>query len=161
MGLCGEKWVIVGDPGEPTVFLGEFEHSLDDRGRIAIPAKFRASLNSGLVITHGIDRCLLIWPMPEWQAVAQRFTQLPLMHADARRMHRLLFSGAVDIIPDRMGRIVMPSPLRAYAEIQDSAVIVGLLNRLEIWSPSNWQKERAAAEENSSQLAEHLFSLGM
>lgn len=155
MGRRGRLW------GKLIVFLGEFEHSLDDRGRIAIPAKFRPSLNAGLVMTHGIDRCLLIWPMPEWQAVAERFTQLPLMHADARRMHRLLFSGATDTIPDRLGRIVVPSALRAYAEIRDAAVIVGLLNRLEVWSPTHWHQERAAAEENSSQLAEHLFSLGM
>lgn len=143
------------------MFLGEFEHALDDRGRLAIPAKFRGGLNGGLVITHGIDRCLVIWPMPEWQNVAQRFTDLPLMHADARRMHRLLFSGATDTAPDRLGRILIPSPLRTYAGIRESAVIVGLLNRLEVWSPANWEQERAAAEENSPQLAEHLFSLGM
>ena len=143
------------------MFLGEFEHTLDDRGRIAVPAKWRADLGQGLVVTRGIDRCLFLWPMDEWQGIAHKLTQLSLMQNEARRIHRLLFSGATDTTPDRLGRILLPGFLRDYAELRDSVVIVGLLNRAEIWSRANWQTERSQAEEQSAQLAEHLFNLGV
>lgn len=143
------------------MFLGEFEHALDDRGRIAIPAKFRAELTGGLVVTRGLDRCLFIWPMDGWRQIAQKLSQLSLMDADSRRIHRLLFSGATDTLPDRLGRILVPSFLRDYAELRDAVVVVGVLNRIEIWSRTNWQAERSLAEANSAQLAEHLFRLGI
>lgn len=142
------------------MFLGEFEYALDDKGRIAIPAKFRAGLTDGLVVTRGLDRCLFVWPMEEWRAIAQKLTRLSLLQLDARRIHRLLFSGATDTAPDRLGRILLPSYLRDYAELQDAAVFVGLLNRIEIWSRANWQAERTHAEQESIQLAEHLLAAG-
>lgn len=147
--------------GAPLLFLGEFEHSVDERGRIAIPAKFRAGLSDGMVVTRGIDRCLVIWPMDEWRAISEKLRQLPLMHADARRLQRLLLSGATDTVPDRLGRILIPSFLRQYAELEDVAVVVGVLDRVEIWSRAHWDEERSSAEEESSRLAEHLFSLGV
>lgn len=143
------------------MFLGEFEHALDERGRIAIPAKFRSALSGSLVVTRGLDRCLFLWPMEEWRPIAQKLSQLSLMDAQARRIHRLLFSGATDTVPDRLGRILLPSFLREYAELRDGVVVVGLLNRMEIWSKTNWLTERSLAEQNSAQLAEHLFSLGI
>lgn len=143
------------------MLLGEFEHALDDRGRLSIPARFRPELEGGLVVTRGLDRCLFVWPMDEWRPIAEKLSQLSLMDADARRIHRLLFSGATDTAPDRLGRILLPAFLREYAELRDSVVVVGLLNRLEIWSQASWGAERAQAEANSAQLAEHLFSRGM
>ncbi|HZT08981.1 MAG TPA: division/cell wall cluster transcriptional repressor MraZ [Chloroflexota bacterium] len=143
------------------MFLGEFEHSLDDRGRIAIPAKFRSGLSDGLVITRGIDPCLWVWPMDEWRRIAQKLTDLSLMQTDARRIHRLMFSGATDCAPDRLGRILVPAFLRDYADLRDAVVIVGLLNRVEIWSGARWREERALAEQEGAQLAEHLFSQGV
>jgi MraZ protein len=143
------------------MFLGEFEHALDDRGRVAVPAKWRHELGDGLVVTRGLDRCLLLWPMDEWRAIAAKLGQLSLMQTDARRIHRLIFSGAVDTSPDRLGRILVPGFLREYAELRDAVVLVGLLNRAEIWSRDNWQAERSEAEAHSAQLAEHLFDLGV
>ncbi len=143
------------------MFLGEFEHALDDRGRIAIPARFRPELASGLVVTRGLDRCLFVWPMDRWRPIAESLSQLSLMDANARRIHRLLFSGATDTSPDRLGRILLPAFLRQYAELRDTVVVVGLLNRLEIWGRANWQVERSQAEAESAQLAEHLFSRGV
>ncbi len=143
------------------MFLGEFEHALDDKGRLAIPAKFRPALADGLVITRGLDKCLFVWSMEEWRTVAEKLSQFSLMHADARRLHRLLFAGATDTAPDRLGRVLVPSFLREYAELRDGVVVVGLLHRLEIWSRVNWQSERSLAEQESSQLAEHLFALGV
>lgn len=143
------------------MFLGEFEHAVDDRGRIAIPAKFRPALGDGMVVTRGIDRCLVIWPMDDWRAITDKLRQLPLMAADARRIQRLLLSGANDTVPDRLGRILIPAYLREYAQLEDQAVVVGVLDRVEIWSRANWEEERASVEDESSTLAEHLFSLGV
>ena len=143
------------------MFLGEFEHTLDDRGRIAVPAKWRPALGEGLVVTRGIERCLFLWSMNDWNSIAEKLSRLSLMQTDARRIHRLLFSGATDAAPDRLGRILLPGFLRDYAELRDSVVLVGLLNRVEIWSRDNWHAERSQAEEQSAQLAEHLFDLGV
>ena len=143
------------------MFLGEFEHSVDDRGRIAIPAKFRAALMDGMVVTKGIDRCLVIWPMDDWRAFTDQLRQLPLMAGDVRRMQRFFLSGAVDAVPDRLGRILIPSLLRDYAQLKDQAAVIGVLERVEIWSRANWEQERSSAENQSSELAEHLFTLGV
>jgi MraZ protein len=143
------------------VFLGEFEHSLDDRGRVAIPAKWRARVDSGLVVTRGLDHCLFVWPIDEWTSISQKLSQLSLMHADTRRLHRLLFSGAVDTALDRLGRILLPAFLREYADLNDALSLVGVLNRFEIWNRTSWQSERSSAEQQSAELAEQLFSLGV
>ena len=143
------------------MFLGEFEHSLDEKSRLAIPAKFRPALSQGLVLTRGLDRCLFVWTMEEWRGVAEKLARLSLMQADARRLQRLLFSGAVDTQLDRLGRVLVPSFLREYAGLRDAAVVVGVLNRLEIWDRGQWAEERRAAEEQSADLAEHLSALGL
>ncbi len=143
------------------MFLGEFEHSLDDKGRLAIPAKFRPELGQGLVLTRGLDRCLFAWPLAEWRTVAEKLGRLSLMHADARRLQRLLFAGAVDTQLDRLGRVLVPAFLRSYAGLQDAAVVAGVLNRIEIWDREQWMAERTAAEEQSAELAEHLSQLGL
>jgi len=143
------------------MFLGEYEHTIDEKGRLAIPARFRPELNDGLVVTRGFDRCLFIWPMEQWRSIAEKLARLPLMQAEARRIHRLLFSGAVDTQMDRTGRVLIPQFLRTYAELSEQVVVVGLLNRVEIWSKTNWEAERTAAEEQSAQLAEHLADLGI
>ena len=143
------------------MFLGEFEHTLDDKGRLAIPARFRADLGPGLVLTRGLDRCLFAWPLAEWRGVAEKLGRLSLMHADARRLQRLLFAGAVDLQPDRLGRVLVPSFLRSYAGLQDTVTIAGVLNRIEIWDREHWAAERTAAEDQSAELAEHLSELGL
>jgi len=143
------------------VFLGEFEHSLDDKGRLAVPARFRPELGQGLVLTRGLDRCLFVWPLTEWRVVAEKLGRLSMMHGEARRLQRLLFAGAVDTQLDRLGRVLVPSFLRGYAGLQDAVVVAGVLNRIEIWDREQWAAERAAAEEQSAELAEHLSDLGL
>jgi len=143
------------------VFLGEFQHTIDDKGRLAIPAKFRPSLTDGLVVTRGLDRCLYVWTLDQWRDLAQKLAKLPMMQGDARRIARHFFSGAVDAKLDKLGRVILPQFLREYAGLRDEVVVVGVYTRVEIWSQDNWQSERSIAEEQSSVFAEHLANLGI
>jgi MraZ protein len=158
MGGNGEKWI---SGALWHVFLGEFEHTVDERGRIAIPARFRQDLTAGLVVTRGIEACLSAWPMDGWNDIAEKLSDLSVMQADARKIHRYLFSSATHCTLDRIGRILVPSFLRDYADLKDNVVIVGLLNRLEIWSRTRWEEERAGNERESADIAEHLSRLGV
>lgn len=130
------------------VFLGEFEHTLDDRGRITLPAKFRAELARGVVITRGLDRCLFLFPMEEWAPLAERVSALPLGRPNARSLRRLLFSGASNVIPDRQGRILIPAYLREYANINGQVVIAGLNTYVEVWDAEAWYQVKVQAEED-------------
>ena len=142
-------------PGPP-VFLGEFEHSLDDKGRLAVPARFRAALDAGLYITRGLDPCLVIWDTDSWRAISDRVRTLNLWQGDARRMQRLFFSGASAAQLDKLGRFVIPQYLREYAQLESDAVVVGLGDRIEVWARDAWHAEREQAERDSAELAEHL-----
>ncbi|MDQ6669315.1 MAG: division/cell wall cluster transcriptional repressor MraZ [Chloroflexota bacterium] len=138
------------------LFLGEFEHSIDDKSRLAVPARFRPALEEGLVITRGLDRCLVIWDSESWRVQAERVRTLNPWQADARRMQRHFFSGAVPAQPDKLGRVVIPQFLRAYAQLETDVVVVGLADRIEVWARSEWERERSQAEQDSAELAEHL-----
>src|SRR5579864_650147 len=140
----------------PTLFLGEFEHSIDDKSRLAVPARFRAALQDGVVITRGLDRCLVLWDSESWRAQAERVRTLNPWQSDARRLQRHFFSGAVPAQPDKLGRIVIPQFLRDYAQLETDVVVVGLFDRVEVWSSDEWSRERAEAESSSADMAEHL-----
>jgi MraZ protein len=143
------------------MFLGEFSHNLDDKGRLTIPAKFRDELAGGLVVTRGIDRCLSVFPRQVWDDLAQRITQLPLTQRNARNFSRLMFSGAADFIPDRQGRVLIPQGLRDYAGLDSEAIIIGLYDRLEIWNPEYWANVKAEVEEDPESIAGQLHELGI
>jgi MraZ protein len=143
------------------MFLGEFEHAVDDRGRVAIPSRFRPALSDGLVIAKGIERCLVIWPIDDWRAFTQELGGMSHMAGDARRLQRFFLAGAADSTTDRLGRVLIPATLRAYAQLAEQAVIIGVGNRVEVWSPSNWEQERSSAENQSAELAEHVFTMGV
>jgi MraZ protein len=130
------------------MFLGEFEHTLDNGGRITLPAKFRSGLAQGVVITRGLDRCLFLFPMAQWLPLAERISALPLGKPGARALRRLLFSGASDVVPDRQGRILIPAYLREYANISDQVVITGLNTYVEIWNAEVWHEVTAQAEDD-------------
>jgi MraZ protein len=142
-----------------TVFLGRFEHTLDAKGRLAIPARFRAGLGDGLVITRGIDRCLTVYPIAVWQELAERIAGLSLADADARQFQRMVFSEASDAILDGQGRIVVSADLRAYAGIEREAIVIGLHTSCEIWSPKRWNEIQARAEEGVIDIAARLADL--
>ncbi len=140
----------------PPVFLGEFEHSLDDKGRLAIPARFRPALDDGLYITRGLEPCLVLWDSDSWRAMSERVRALNLWQGDARRMQRLFFSGASPAQLDKLGRVLIPQFLRDFASLRGEVVVVGLGDRIEVWARDAWQQERSQAERDSADLAEHL-----
>jgi len=128
------------------MFLGEFVHTIDDKGRLTIPAKFRADLAIGLVVTRGIDRCLVIYPTEEWGRLAEQVSGLPMTDRRARAFRRLVFANASDATPDKQGRILIPPHLREYASLDGEVVVTGLNTYIEVWNPDSWGEERERVE---------------
>lgn len=143
------------------MFIGEFEHAVDDKGRVALPARFRPKLAEGLVVTRGLDGCLFVFPMADWERLAERIGALPMTQAGARQFQRLMFSGATDCQLDGQGRIGLPAYLREYAGIDRDAVVIGVNTRAEIWSRARWAEQRAKVEQASDEIAEQLQGLGI
>jgi len=137
-------------------FVGAFEHTLDDKGRLAMPARFRAALDAGLYITRGLEPCLVIWDYDSWRAISERVRTLNLWQGDARRMQRLFFSGAAAAQLDKLGRFVIPHYLREYAHLETEVVVLGIGDRIEVWARDAWLREREQDERDSAELAEHL-----
>jgi len=143
------------------MFIGEYKYSIDAKGRVAIPAKFRANLVSGCVVTRGIDNCLFIYPRQEWEKMASKLSMLPISKSNSRAFARLMLAGAMDIEIDKQGRIVLPKYLRQYAGLSGKAVIAGLYNRMEVWDLEKWEKYKKHAEGSSADIAEQLSELGV
>lgn len=130
------------------MFLGEYTHTVDDKGRVTIPSKFREDLASGLVVTRGFDQNLMVLPMESWTELAEKVNARPLSDHSVRAFRRRVFSGAVDLEPDKQGRIVLPQYLREFAAIDSEVVIAGMYDYVELWSTEAWQAQRALAESN-------------
>lgn len=143
------------------MFLGEFEHTIDDKGRVAIPARFREDLGEGLVLTRGFDQCLQAFPRPIWQTVSKRVSELSMGNADARTLRRLLFSGAAEVEIDRQGRILIPQNLREYAGLAEQVVITGMDTYFELWSTERWNGVLEQIGSTGSTIAEQLAALGI
>lgn len=125
------------------MFLGQYEHAIDEKGRLAIPARFRADLADGLYLTAGVDRCLTILTPQAWQVMADGVANLPWLNPDARQAQRNLFALATHLVPDRLGRIVVPHYLRSYAEIGTEVIVAGVNQRIEVWDRAAWERIRA------------------
>lgn len=123
------------------MFIGEYSHSLDAKGRLIVPAKFREDLGERFILTKGIDRCLYIYPRSEWQTFEDKLRQLPLANADARRFTRFFLSGAVECDADNQGRIIIPQSLRTYAGLLKEVISAGVGTKIEVWSKENWDAE--------------------
>ena len=143
------------------VFIGEYKHNLDDKGRLAIPVKFRTDLAKGAVVTRGLDSSLFLYPKEEWDKLAQKLAGLPLGHANSRAFARLMLAGAMDAELDKQGRVILPEYLRQYAGINKQAVVAGLYNRLEIWDLKKWEDYKAKTESEVGDIAEKLGELGV
>ncbi len=143
------------------MFIGEYPYSIDEKKRLAIPAKFRQILNKKAVITRGLDQCLFLYPAKEWQALAKKLSSLPLSQADARGFARLMLTGAMDVNIDNLGRILVPDYLKEYAFLKKKVVIAGVYNRIEVWDAEKWQAYKKKTETAVGDIAERLKELGV
>lgn len=143
------------------MFIGEFNHSMDPKGRVSIPSKFREELGDLFYITKGLDNCLFIFPVEEWERFEEKLKALPLTNKNARAFVRLFFSGASECIFDKQGRILIPQVLREYAGIDHEAVIIGSGTRVEIWSQNGWAGYIDPDNIDYNEIAEHMADLGI
>ncbi len=143
------------------MFIGEYNHNLDEKGRLAVPVKFRNDLKKGAVVTKGLDGCLFLYTMNEWKILAEKLSRLPVSQSSTRAFARLMLAGAMDVQIDKQGRIVIPDYLRKYAGMKKKIVVSGLYNRLEIWDENNWEKYKRKTEKESEDIAEKLGELGV
>lgn len=149
------------ESGGQAVFMGEYQHSIDEKGRLTIPAKFREGLGASFVITRGLDQCLFVYPPEEWKALEERLKTLPFTKADARAFTRFFFSGAAECEWDKQGRVNIPPTLRDYAALQKECVVIGVSNRVEIWSKDRWENYFAESEGSFAEIAEKLVDFDL
>lgn len=141
------------------MFLGEYAHTIDDKSRLTLPAKYRVELAAGVIVTRGLDKCLIVYPLSEWQAVSDKVNGLPMTDPQAREFRRLIFSGATDTELDKQGRVLLPQYLREYAGLDGNVIVAGLNTHLEIWAPETWNAIRANFD--SGVTAEYWAKLGI
>ena len=143
------------------MFYGEYEHSLDRKGRLILPAKFRDTLKENyierLYVTRGLDKCLFIFTEEEWKLQEQKFKSLSFTKTEARKFNRLYFSGASELIPDKQGRILIPKYLKEFAGIERHTIVVGVANRIEIWSEKLWKQFYEKTQGSFEEIAEKLI----
>lgn len=137
--------------------MGEYQHNIDAKGRMIVPAKFREGLGEKFVLTRGLDQCLFAYPMDEWKILEEKLKKLPLTKKDARRFTRFFFSGAVECEVDKQGRINIPQPLRTYSQLEKECVVIGVSNRVEVWSKEIWEDYFTQSEESFAEIAENLL----
>lgn len=141
------------------MFIGEHQHTIDQKGRLAVPVKFRSQLGGGAVVTRGLDHCLFIYTEIEWQELAKKLMNLPLTQSNSRAFVRLMMAGASQVTLDSQGRILLPDYLRQYAGLKKSVIVAGLYNRLEIWDQLAWEQYKQKTETDSNDIAERLTDL--
>ncbi len=155
--MVGDCGTIEKESGASYMFMGEFQHSIDTKGRIIVPAKFREGLGDMFVLTRGLDQCLFAYPMNEWRILEDKLKKLPLTKKDARAFTRFFFSGAVECEVDKQGRINIPAPLRKYATLDKECVVIGVSNRIEFWSNNQWETYVEESEESFAEIAENMM----
>ncbi|MCI5740058.1 MAG: division/cell wall cluster transcriptional repressor MraZ [Lachnospiraceae bacterium] len=141
------------------MFMGEYNHTIDAKGRMIVPSKFRELLGNEFVVTKGLDGCLFVYPNEEWKNIEEKFRTVPLTTKDARKFSRFFFAGAATCEVDKQGRILIPPVLREFADIQKDVVSVGVLNRIEIWSKDRWVDNNTY--DDMDEIAEHMAELGL
>lgn len=148
----GEKW------GIDKMFIGEYHHTIDEKGRIIIPAKFRDELGSSFIVTRGIESCLFVYPNKNWEQICEKLNSLPFTRKDARVFNRFFMSGATNVELDKQGRINISSPLITHANLKKDCVVIGTGDRLEIWSKEDWDSFFNSNKDSMSDIAENLFN---
>ncbi|CAM3696009.1 division/cell wall cluster transcriptional repressor MraZ [Mesobacillus zeae] len=145
------------ESGAGIMFMGEYHHNIDNKGRVIVPAKLREHLGELFIITRGLDQCLFGYPLAEWEVIEDKLKALPLTKKDARAFTRFFFSGATESEIDKQGRINIPAPLLQYAKLEKECVILGVSNRIEIWSKAIWEDYFAESEESFAEIAENMI----
>lgn len=143
------------------MFIGEYQHSTDAKGRIIVPSRFREELGFKFILTKGLDNCLFIYPMDEWKVFEEKLKQLPLTSKDARAFVRHFFSGAVECEIDKQGRITIPQNLRDHAKIEKEVVTIGVSTRVEVWDKEEWERYNDDADLSYDNIAEKMAELGI
>ena len=143
------------------MFIGEYQHSLDEKNRMSVPFRFRGKLTKGAVVTRGLDSCLFLYQKEEWQRIAQKIADLPFSSAKTRAFSRLMLAGAVEVKLDNQGRIILPDYLKKFAKIKRKLIIAGLYSRIEIWDSRVWQEYKEKTEKEAEKIAENMVELGI
>ncbi len=143
------------------MLIGEYNHTIDNKKRLSIPAKMRKDLGEQMILTRGLNNCLFLYPMQQWQKLTDKLGQLSVGQGDTRSFLRLLFSGASEVTLDQLGRILIPDYLKNYADLKTKVVIVGVYDRLEVWDEERWNHYKAEVEKNTDMIAEKLGELGL
>jgi MraZ protein len=156
------KWEVVGNHKNKTIMLiGEYTHSIDDKNRVSLPAKFRSELGKKIVITAGLDNCLWIFKGSEWSKIEQKLNEFSIGQADSRSFSRFMFSSAVEAEVDSIGRILIPDFLRDRANLKNKVVVTGVSSRVEVWNEKTWADYKKVVEKQADTLAEKLGQVGV
>ena len=161
MGDCGRLILVSGEMGVVSMFMGEFRHNIDTKGRMIVPSKLREELGEQFVLTRGLDGCLFGYPMKEWANLETKLNDMPLAKKDARTFVRFFYSAATECELGKQGRINIPSTLRNYAALTKECVVIGVSNRIEIWDEARWQEFSEVAAENFDEIAENMIDFGL
>lgn len=157
MDKCGDKLTKLCI----TMFIGEYSHTIDAKKRMAIPIKFRKDLGKKAVLTRGLDNCLYLYSLSEWETLAKKLSNLPISRSDSRAFSRLMLAGAMEVSLDSLGRILVPDYLKEYASLNKKAVLAGLYNRIEVWSEDKWKSYKKQTESKVEDIAEKMNELGI
>lgn len=142
------------------MLIGEYKHIIDEKKRLAIPAKVRKELGRGAVLTRGLDNCLALYPLKEWEKLADKLSKLPTGQVEARGVARVILSGAVEVDFDSLGRILIPDYLKQYASIEKNVVVAGVFNHMEIWDQVKWDNYKQKTEREVGDMASKLSEIG-
>ena len=143
------------------MLIGQYEHTIDNKKRLALPAKFRGELGDKIIITRGIENCLVVYTEKEWQIMSGKLSSLPISQIEARSFARIILAGAMEVSLDKLGRILIPDYLKDYAGLKKNVVICGLSTRLEVWDETKWETYKKKAEKDVDELVSKLGPLGI
>jgi len=143
------------------MLIGEYNHILDTKKRLSLPSKFRRELGERVVVTHGLDHCLFVYPIGEWEKIAEKLSNLPMGASDMRSFNRFLLAGAVETEIDSMGRILIPDFLKEFAGLKSKVSVVGIHTRIELWDEEEWNKYKSKVSKEADKLAEKLGEIGV
>jgi MraZ protein len=160
VGDCG-KLKTSGYLGVMCVLMGEYHHTIDTKGRLIVPAKFRTELGASFVVTRGLDQCVFGYPLAQWQRIQEQLAHLPTNKKDARAFTRFFYSAATEVTLDKQGRINVPDTLRGFAKLTKECVFVGVSSRIEIWDAPTWTAYMAQSADNFDTLAEDLMDIDL